>query len=492
MSDQPRVTIVDDEPLLLEGMQAALRKKGYVVDSYHDGRSALRSLDDNATDVLITDLKMPEMNGLELLKEARAVDPELVVIVMTAYSTVATAVDAMRSGAYDYVQKPFEIEELDVVMQRALDERRLRRQSEYLSRIQEGELSGRDLIGNSAAINRVKALIDKVADSDTTVLIQGESGTGKELVARYVHHQSSRSDKLLVPVNVAAISDSLLESELFGHTKGAFTGATQARKGLFEGADGGTLLLDEISETSLPVQAKLLRAIEEKEIRPVGSSHPLHVDVRLIASTNVDLAAVVTEGRFREDLYYRLNVFPITVPPLRERKEDIPLIADYFVKQAARRLHKRIASIDNDALDALFGYDWPGNVRELENVLQRAAIVTEASTISKANLLIAQEGGGTGESSVLRGLLRLPLQDARAAFEKMYVQTRMKQASTVSALAEELGVHRTTLYELLRRHEIRADEIGGRSAGGAVGRATPKPQTNRPATDQELFGNTAR
>jgi len=284
---------------------------------------------------------------------------------MTAYSTIGTAVEAMKLGACDYVQKPFDIEELDIVVRRALEERRLQLQQDYLARRQSAEVADRELIGNSEQMQRVREMIGKVASSDSTVLITGDSGTGKELVARHIHQASPRCKRLFVAVNAAALPDSLLESELFGHTKGAFTSADRDHKGLFQTADGATLFLDEIAQTSPAMQAKLLRVIEEHEVRPVGSNAPINVDVRLLVSSNTDLATAVRDGKFRKDLYYRLNVFPIDLPPLKQRKGDIPFLAEHFLRKIAARTRKTVESFAQEALDVLLNYEWPVNVREL-------------------------------------------------------------------------------------------------------------------------------
>ncbi len=468
MAERPRVMIVDDEPLMLESMEGALVDKGYDVRTFTSGASAAQAAQKDAADILIADLKMPEMDGLTLLGAVKRLDQDLPVIIMTAYSTVATAVEAMRAGAYDYVQKPFDIDELDMLMRRALEDRRLRRRQDYLTRSQKEELNGREIIGRSEKIAHVREMIEKVASSTCTVLVQGDSGTGKELVARHIHRTSPRRNEIFVPVNAAAISESLLESELFGHARGAFTGADKSRKGLFEAADGGTLFFDEVSETSASVQAKLLRAIEEKEIRPVGANRPIRVDVRLMASTNSDLAREVREGRFREDLYYRLNVFPITVPPLRERKEDIPMLAEHFLRRASRDLRKDVSAISDEVLDILMAYSWPGNVRELENVIERAAIVEDGPEITRSSLSVTELPGlASGAAGVLDDLTGKTLHEARNAFEKLYIETRLSRAlrtGTITELADELGVHRTTLYELFRRHGITAAEARRRPA----------------------------
>jgi DNA-binding NtrC family response regulator len=482
MASRPRLIIVDDEPLMLESMKEAVGKKGYDIRTFTSGTSAIQAVEKDAADILIVDLRMPEMDGLTLLEAVRGLDQDLPVIIMTAYSTVATAVEAMKAGAYDYVQKPFDIDELDMLIRRALEDRHLHRQQDYLTRSQEEELNERQIIGRSEEIAHVREMMEKVAPSACTVLIQGESGTGKELVARHIHRQSPRRSELFVPVNAAAISEPLLESELFGHTKGAFTGADRTRKGLFEAADAGTLFFDEVSETSAPVQAKLLRAIEEKEIRPVGASHPIRVDVRLIASTNADLVEAVKEGRFREDLYYRLNVFPITVPPLRERKEDIPLLAEHFLRRACLSLRKEVSSITEEALGILMAYTWPGKVGEFENVIERAVIVADGPEITRSELFISESpGAAPGGSEVFDDLTAKPLHEARSGLERLYIESRLTRAlrtGTITELADELGIHRTTLYELFRRHGITAAE--------ARRRPERKPRSARAATARRI------
>ncbi len=445
---------------MLESMEIALGKKGYDIRTFRDGAAALDEIKAAGADVLVVDLKMPGMDGLALLRATRDLEQDLVVVMMTAHSTIGTAVEAMKAGAYDYVPKPFDVDELDMIMRRAVEERRLRRQQVYVARTQRADVAERRLIGQSEKIARIHEMIGQVAPSDSTVLIQGESGTGKELVARHIHRASPRKDQLFIPVNVAAIPEPLLESELFGHAKGAFTSADRAHKGLFEVADGGTLFLDEISETSPPLQAKLLRAIEEKEIRSVGSSHPAHVDVRLIASTNVDLLEAVGSGRFREDLFYRLNVFPITLPSLRERKEDVPLLAQHFLRRCCVRLRKDIRAVSPEALKILQRYDWPGNVRELENVIERAVIVEEGAELGPSSLFLT-EVTVSRKRGMLDGLLDMQFHEAKALFEKLYIEGRLRagRSDSMTALANQLGIHRTTLYELIQRHGINQEEL---------------------------------
>jgi DNA-binding NtrC family response regulator len=452
-----RVLIIDDDALMLESMSDVLKKKGYTVRTYRDAEKALDVVKGSSAEIAVVDLKMPGMNGLEFLRKAKESDRDLPIVMMTAYSTIGTAVEAMKLGAYDYIQKPFDMEELDIVIQRALSGRRLQLQQAYLAKRQSDEVVDRELIGESNAMKHVREMIEKVARSDSTVLVTGASGTGKELVARHIHHCSPRSRQLFVAVNAAAVPDSLLESELFGHTKGAFTSADRDHKGLFQTADGATLFLDEISQTSPTMQVKLLRAIEENEIRPVGSSSPVFVDVRLIVSSNVDLADAVREGSFREDLYYRLNVFPIGLPPLRSRKEDIPRLAEHFLLRLATRARKEIRSFSPQALDMLCNYRWPGNVRELEHVVERAVIIEEREEITPESLFLEGSAREPGRDGFLTQFMEMPIQDAKNAFEKHYLRERLRglgRRGSMTALAKELGIHRTTLYDLIERHGL--------------------------------------
>ncbi|MFN7142198.1 MAG: sigma-54-dependent transcriptional regulator, partial [Myxococcota bacterium] len=363
-----RVLVVDDEPSIRKVLQAHLGRDGHAVETAGDGAEAIDRLAGEPFDLVITDLKMPGVGGLELLAHVRQNLPGLPLIVITAHGTVDSAVEALKLGAHDYITKPFDHAELRAAVDKALRVERASRKS-----VQEDpgwrEGKGRfELIGVTPSMQRVYSLVEKVADSPTTVLLVGESGTGKELVARALHAHSGRRAAPFVSVNCGAIPENLFESELFGYEKGAFTGAVTSKPGRFELADGGTLLLDEVGELPLAMQVKLLRALQERKIERVGGLRPLPVDVRVVAATNVDLAAAVAAGRFREDLYYRLNVIQIRLPPLRERREDIPLLVEHFLDRFNERLGKRIASVDPDAMAALLAWSWPGNIRELENV----------------------------------------------------------------------------------------------------------------------------
>ncbi len=375
-----RILLVDDEADTLDACTQILRKDGYHVETVSSAQEAVRLLHTKTFDLTITDLKMPRVDGLELLKAVKRVDPEMVVVIITGYATVETAVASMKEGAYDYIPKPFAPDELRLVVQNALERQELVSENTELRQRLAG---GREqlLVGVSGAIQRVQQLIARVAETDSTVLITGETGTGKELVARAIHARGPRAAAPLIAVNCAAIPSELLESELFGHERGAFTGAVRRKRGSFELAHDGCLFLDEIGALSPPLQAKLLRTLQEGEITPIGSERSLRVDVRIIAATNRDLAEGTRQGTFRSDLFYRLNVVPIHVPPLRDRKEDLSLLADHFIARYSRKLESRVRGISQAALDVLMTYDWPGNVRELEHCIERAIILAEGEEL---------------------------------------------------------------------------------------------------------------
>ncbi|MFW6031954.1 MAG: sigma-54-dependent transcriptional regulator, partial [Phycisphaeraceae bacterium] len=376
-----KVLVVDDKQMMRDSVGAILRRAGFGVVAAGDGEAALRLLARHRPAAVITDLKMPEMDGLELLTRMRQADDQLPVVLMTAYGTVNDAVRAMKDGAFDFIQKPFEGDQLVMVIRRAVEHRRLVQENAALK--SEAGDAGRmhQLIGQSPVMRQIGGQIEQIAASSAGVLIAGESGTCKEVVARAIHAASPRRDRVMLCLNCAALSSSLLESELFGHEKGAFTGADQLRKGRFELADGGTLLLDEISEISPELQAKLLRVLQEGQFERVGSSTSMDVDVRIIATTNRDLTQSIAAGEFRQDLYYRLNVLPIHLPPLRERPGDIPLLAEHFLSKLARREGREPRAFDDEALRLLESYDWPGNVRELQNICERASVLSQGPEI---------------------------------------------------------------------------------------------------------------
>ena len=377
-----KVVIVDDDEFMREGLEETLSGGEFALQSFKDGESALRTLSDGSTSLLITDLRMPGMSGIELLERAKKADPKLPVVVMTAFATIENAVEAMKKGAFDYIMKPFDAAQIEIVVQKALAHRRLVVENEYLRKELAGRWNLEDFVGECPQMKEAFARIRQIAASNATVFIRGESGTGKELVARAIHLQSPRRDKPLVRVNCAALSAGVLESELFGHEKGAFTGADRRRIGRFEMADGGTIFLDEVSEMDLNLQGKLLRVLQEKEFERVGSSETIRSDVRILASSNRDMEKAVGEGTFRQDLYYRLNVVSVELPPLRERKTDIRRLVQYFIEKYNHEEGTRVKGAAEESLRIFESHDWPGNVRELENLVERAIVLGDGETLS--------------------------------------------------------------------------------------------------------------
>jgi len=377
---QARLLVVDDEKSMGEFLSILLRREGYQVEVVENGAAALAQLDRGGWDLVLSDIRLPDLSGVQLLERVRRDSPDTPVILLTAYASTETAIQALKLGAFDYVLKPFDVDDLKLTVRRALRMRRLEGDNQLLRRElgQQGRFE--DLIGTSPPMQRIYELIRKVAPTDSTVLIVGESGTGKELVARALHQHSARSDRRFLSLNCGAFPEGLLESELFGHVRGAFTGAVATKKGLFEVADGGTVLLDEIGEMPLSMQVKLLRVLQERRLRRVGGTGEIPMDVRILASTNRDLTALVKEGQFREDLYYRINVIQIALPPLRERREDIPLLVEHCLQRLSRSMHKSVREVAPEVMAELQSYAWPGNVRELENVLERG-VALESGTI---------------------------------------------------------------------------------------------------------------
>ena len=387
MSDRSaRILVVDDEQSMREFLEIFLRREGYEVVTAADVDTAVLHLESDEVDLVITDMQMPEKTGLDLLLAAREVSPETILIVVTAFGTTDSAIAAMKEGAYDYLTKPFKVDELRIVIEKALEKKLLSNENRRLRRELRSQSRDRNIIGHSAAMQAVYDLIAQVAETKTNVLVAGESGTGKELVARAIHEQSDRSEQPFVAINCGAIPENLLESELFGHVKGAFTGAVQTKEGLFEAANGGTLFLDEIGELSQPLQVKLLRALQERSIRRVGDTVDRKIDVRIVSATNRRLEEEVAAGRFREDVYYRLNVIQLTLPPLRDRLEDIPLLAQHFIRAFADDLGKNVEGMDDEVYEVLAGYSFPGNVRELENLIERAVALTREPIIHREML----------------------------------------------------------------------------------------------------------
>jgi DNA-binding NtrC family response regulator len=369
-----RILVADDHDSLRRGIARALTDSGHEVDEAPNGTAAIERLHEGPFDVVLSDLKMGGSDGMDVLRTAKTLHPTTAVILMTAFGSIHTAVEAMKFGAFDFVQKPFEIEEMEVKIEKAIEHRRLRHQIDYLRHTQQDIYEFDRIVGASGALQQVLDIVRKVAKSNTTVLIRGETGTGKELIAGAIHHNSLRSARNFVKVNCAALQENLLESELFGHEKGAFTGADKQRIGRFEQADGGTLFLDEIGDMSANTQAKILRVLQEHEFERLGGTRTLRVDVRVITATNRNLATMVAAGEFREDLFYRLNVVSIDMPPLRERKEDIPALATFFIRRFAGEIKKRLDGLQPEALKLLMRYNWPGNIRELENAIERPNI----------------------------------------------------------------------------------------------------------------------
>jgi DNA-binding NtrC family response regulator len=402
-----RILIADDHDSLRRGLAQAVSEAGHDVEEAPNGNAAIEKLHEGFFDVVVSDLKMGGSTGLEVLKTAKTLHPSSAIILMTAFGSVSTAVEAMKSGAFDYVQKPFEIEEMEVKIEKALEMRRMQNQIDYLRHAQ-GDIYDFDrIIGSSGALEKVLAVVRKVAKSNTTVLVRGETGTGKELIAGAVHHNSHRAARNFVKVNCAALQENLLESELFGHEKGAFTGADKQRIGRFEQADGGTLFLDEIGDMSPNTQAKILRVLQEHEFERLGGTRTIKVDVRLIAATNRDLPAMVEAGQFREDLYYRLNVVTMEMPPLRERKDDIAALSNFFIRRFTGELKKKVQGLEPDALKLLMRYQWPGNIRELENAIERAMLLAEGTHIAVDDLRLG-DTGPTGAPRDNASVVKIP------------------------------------------------------------------------------------
>src|SRR5215471_4908847 len=385
-----RILIADDHDSLRRGLAQAIAEAGHEIEEAPNGNAAIEKLHEGFFDVVVSDLKMGGSTGLEVLKTAKTLHPSSAIILMTAFGSVSTAVEAMKSGAFDYVQKPFELEEMEVKIEKALEMRRMQNQIDYLRHAQ-GDIYDFDrIIGSSGALEKVLAVVRKVAKSNTTVLVRGETGTGKELIAGAIHHNSHRAARNFIKVNCAALQENLLESELFGHEKGAFTGADKQRIGRFEQADGGTLFLDEIGDMSANTQAKILRVLQEHEFERLGGTRTLRTDVRVIAATNRNLPQMVANSQFREDLYYRLNVVSIDMPPLRERKDDIGALATFFLRRFAGELKKRVDGLSPDALKLLMRYNWPGNIRELENSIERAVLLAEGPIVNSSDLSLGE------------------------------------------------------------------------------------------------------
>jgi two-component system response regulator HydG len=445
----PTLLIVDDDSSNLESLQKVFDSEGYRVLTASGGKDALETVRKQRVDVILTDLMMPDMDGLDLLRSVKTVSPESEVVLMTAYGTVERAVTAMKQGAYDFVTKPFKKIQITRGVRRAMEKQVLLRENRTLRNRLESRENERIIIGNSFGMRRLLDMLRQVAGSEAGVLFLGESGTGKELFARQLHLWSRRADKVFIPFNCAALPRDLAEAELFGHEKGAFTGAHKERSGLFREADGGTLFLDEVGEMDPALQGKLLRVLQEGEVRPVGGARPVQVDVRIVAATKSDLETAVKEGRFRGDLYYRLNVIRIDLPPLRERREDIPLLADTFLKRFAAKNRRAIDGISQGAMEVLSTYDWPGNVRELENAIERAVVLNKGTTLVEEDLpehIFKEGAAGTS--------ITLPVGISMEEMEKVVLAETLKVTRGNKRLAAHLlGISLRTVYRILERQQ---------------------------------------
>ncbi len=455
MSEKPNLMVVDDLDSARQMVKRVLGRS-YAVFDFGSVAEALPALDRARFDAIVTDLRMPGIDGIEGLRRFKAKVPEIPVILVTAFATVETAVEAMKAGAFDYLKKPFEPEELEIVVQRAVEHGRVRRENAELRSALSGEFSVQGIVGKSQAMKDVVSILERIAPSNVPILIEGESGTGKDLLARAAHATSSRASGPYVALNMGAIPENLAESELFGHEKGAFTGAEQTRPGFFAEAEGGTLFLDEIGLLPPALQPKLLRVLQDGEYIPVGSRKALRADVRIVAATNEDLQRRVKEGKFREDLWFRLRVVPLRLPPLRERKEDVPLLVEHLVRKHALRLARPPLQPDAEAMKALLDHPWPGNIRELEHAIERGLLLARGDVITLQDLPPelsqpapdAASGGSEGR-----------YRRARDLWERRYFEDLLREAGGSAAKAAELaGIHRSTLYEKLTRYGLAEKE----------------------------------
>jgi two-component system, NtrC family, response regulator AtoC len=451
-----RILVVDDEEIVRESLSGWLEKDGYTLASAPDGPSALKELEAGTWSIILCDLKMPGMDGLEVLDRARKLHPEIAVVIMTAFATVDTAVNAMKLGAFDYLVKPFDPEELSLMIQKIVSQQSLVRENTILRKALRRDYRFRDLVSKSPAMQAVFDLARTAARSPSTILVLGESGTGKELMARAIHAESPRHERPFVEVSCAALTETLLESELFGYEKGAFTGAAARREGKFEAANEGTLFLDEIGDISPKLQMDLLRVLEERKVTRVGGTELVPVDVRIIAATNRDLKKAVQEERFRQDLYYRLNVITITLPPLRDRREDIPILVDHFLETLGVEMKRDAEGVSAEAMALLLAHDWPGNVRELRNVLERGIVVAKEPILQVSDLGLSLSSGPHAPAPAHPASL--------AEIEKQYITSVLQQTDgNVTHAARILDIDRVTLYSKIRKYGLR--KVEGEAAG---------------------------
>ena len=469
-----RILVVDDEEIVIRSCVRILGESGYQVEAAQSGAEALRKVEEGRYDVMILDIMMPKMDGLEVLQRVKETHPDVDIIMVTGLSQIETAVRCMKLGAYDYLPKPFDPDELKLVVARALERRRLLQENLNLKSEVSSKYRFENIIGSSPAMQGVYRLVAQCAPTNSTVLITGESGTGKELIARAIHYNSLRKDQPFVAVDCNALSETLLESELFGHVKGSFTGAVSNKKGMFEVANHGSLFLDEIGNIALSTQAKLLRVLQEREFKAVGDTRTQETNIRLITATNKDLKAMVAGGSFREDLFYRINIFPIRIPPLRERREDIHALAFHFLTVFSGELGKKVTEFSEGAMNALINHDWPGNVRELENTIQRAMILASDKVIRRAHLSNIIDASSPPDIDVpktsdeLKHLKKAAREKSVEDIEKLFVVEALKRNSwNVTKSAEETGMQRANFQALMKKYDIRirgAERNPGESA----------------------------
>ncbi|MBN2125640.1 MAG: sigma-54-dependent Fis family transcriptional regulator [Deltaproteobacteria bacterium] len=460
------VLVIDDEQVVCSGCRLALEDKGYRVETTMTGAAGLEAIQEGQYDVVLLDLKLPDMDGMEILREVGRESPGVYVIVMTGYSTVQNAVEAMKTGAFDYLSKPFSDDELLLAVERALEKKRLVEENLSLRRSLIDRYGFHNIVGENPGILRIFEGIQKVAPTDSTVLIYGESGTGKELFARAIHAHSRRAARPFVAMDCSTLAPGILESELFGHVRGAFTGAIEEKAGIFEMARAGTFFLDDVTNLNIEIQGKLLRVLEMQEYKPVGASRFKKADVRIIAATNKDLKGMVAEGRFREDLFYRLNVVPIFLPPLRERKDDIPRLVYYFLRNFCRKTGKHISGFTDDALEMLMNHEWPGNVRELKNVVERLVIMADQGTLDRPYIrdhLLAR--GSSQSTSIpdtleeLKALKRRILEEEFGRIEKAFLLNALQACDgNITRAAKKVGMLRPNFSALMKKHRISAED----------------------------------
>jgi len=447
--DTIHILVVDDEKIMQDSLSRILAKEGYQVQPAASGEEALEKFDIAPFDIVLLDIKMPGIGGIETLRRLKEMDPGVTILIVTGYPSIETAVKAIKLGAYDYITKPFTPDVLRIAINRALERKSLQTENLHLRRQLKAKSESDTIIGQSEAMRNIYELVRRTAPTDSTVLITGESGTGKELIARAIHTYSLRQDKEFITVDCSALVETLLESELFGHVKGSFTGAIQAKYGSFELANGGTFFFDEIGNLSLDIQAKLLRVIQEKELKPVGGEKTIKVDVRIVAATNQDLKQAIARKTFREDLYYRLNVVPIHIPPLRERKEDIPPLVNHFLQKYNKKRKIPVINVEPEAMNLLNSYDWPGNVRELENAIERALILEDEDTLLPR--CFPWIGGQRQAKAILSNYTNYSLEEMEIQHIKRVLDETKGHRGQAATL---LGIDRKTLYTKIRKHQL--------------------------------------